>query len=88
MLANAKGLDWRSICKPYELQNALDLTIDKLEQFTMNTLHELPYTLDEIADLLNVTVDELITISLKGNVDRSEIIFSCTNICLLDLKAI
>ena len=82
MLANAKGLHWRSIRTPYELQNTLGLTIDELEKFAMDTLHKLPYTLNEIADLLNVTVDELITISLKGNVDRGEIIFSWTNMCL------
>lgn len=72
VLANAKGLDWRSIRKPIELQNALGVTISELEQFAIDTLHEVPYTFDEIAGLLNVTVDELISISLKGNFDRGK----------------
>jgi hypothetical protein len=49
------------------------LTISELEQLVIDTLHEVPYTLNEIAGLLNVTVDELISISLKGNIDRGEI---------------
>jgi hypothetical protein len=77
ILANAKGLDWRTIRKPCELQNALGLTISELEKLVIDTLHEVPYTFDEIAGLLNVTVDELINISLKGNFDRSEIRKCC-----------
>jgi len=48
------------------------LTINEFENFALDTLHEVPYTLDEIAGLLNVTVDELINISLKGNIDRGK----------------
>ncbi|CAF4489788.1 unnamed protein product [Rotaria socialis] len=70
ILAHAKNLDWRSIRKPSELQIALGLTITELEKFALDTLHKLPYTLNEIADLLSVTVDELISISLKPNVNR------------------
>lgn len=72
VLANAKGLDWRSIRKPIELQNALGLEISELEQFAIDTLHEIPYTFDEIAGLLNVTVDELINTSIKGNINRGK----------------
>jgi hypothetical protein len=42
ILANAKGLDWRSIRKPYELQNALGFTLNELEKFAIDTLHEVP----------------------------------------------
>ena len=73
ILANAKGLDWRTIRKPYELQTALGMSILDLEQFAIDTLHEVPYTFDEIAGLLNVTVEELATTSLKGNFDQSKI---------------
>ena len=73
IIAHAKGLDWREIRKPYDLQRALSLSISELEKLAINTLHEAPYTFDEIAGLLNVTVDELISISLKGNFDRSKI---------------
>jgi len=34
-----------------------------------------PYTLDEVAGLLNVSVDELINISLKSTINRGVIIF-------------
>jgi hypothetical protein len=47
----------------------------------METLHEVPYTLDEVAGLLNVTVDELVSISLKPNINRGEIRFSFWLIC-------
>ncbi len=75
ILANAKGLDWRSIRKPYELQNALGFTLNELEKFAIDTLHEVPYTLDEVAGLLNVSVDELINISLKSTINRGVIVF-------------
>lgn len=72
-MAHAKHLDWRSIRKPIELQNALDLAITDLEKFALDTLHEAPYTLDEIAGLLGVSVDELVSISLKPNINRRKI---------------
>jgi hypothetical protein len=75
ILTHAKGLDWRSIRKPYELQTALGFSIIELEQFAIDTLHEVPYTLDEVAKLLDVTVDELISISLRPNINRGEIRF-------------
>ena len=74
ILAHAKGLDWRSIRKPSELQTALGCTINDLEKFAIDTLHEVPYTLDEIAGLLNVSVDELIQLSLKPNINRGMIV--------------
>ncbi|CAF3741795.1 unnamed protein product [Rotaria sordida] len=80
ILAHAKGLDWRSIRKPYELQNALGFTINELEKFAIDTLHEVPYTLDGIAGLLNVTVDELISISLKANINRKQKFELCRRI--------
>ncbi|CAF4483749.1 unnamed protein product [Rotaria magnacalcarata] len=80
ILAHAKNLDWRSIRKPYELQIALGLTIIELEKFALDTLHKLPYTLNEIADLLSVTVDELISISLKSNVNREQKFELCNRI--------
>ncbi|CAF3789178.1 unnamed protein product [Adineta steineri] len=80
ILANAKGLDWRSIRKPYELQTALNMTINDLEQFALDTLHEIPYTIDDVANLLNVTVDELISISLRPNVKREQKFELCKRI--------
>jgi hypothetical protein len=44
-----------------------------MEKIVTDTLHEAPYTLDEVAGLLNVTADELVSISLRGNIDRGEI---------------
>ncbi|UJR16376.1 hypothetical protein I4U23_003279 [Adineta vaga] len=67
-----QGLDWRTIRKPYELQTALGWTINELEKFATDSLHEVPYTLDEVAGLLDVSVDELIAISLKANINREQ----------------
>ena len=72
VLANAKGLDWRSIRKPSELQTALGCSISELETLSDAMLHKTAYTLDEIAGLLKVTVDELIHVSLKSNVNREQ----------------
>lgn len=70
VLAHAKGLDWRTIRKPLELQNALGLTITDLEQLAIDSLHEVPYTFDEVAGILNVSVDELTNTSVRGKLDR------------------
>ena len=72
ILAKVKNLDWRTIRKPLELQKALNLSLIDFEQFAVDHLHEIPYSLDEIAAQLEVSVDELIQISLRPNVNRSK----------------
>lgn len=71
ILAKVKNLDWRTIRKPLELQKALNLSLIDFEQFAVDHLHEIPYSLDEIAAQLEVSVDELIQISLRPNVNRN-----------------
>lgn len=72
VLAKAKNVDWRSVRKPLELQKALNLSLVDFEQAALDHLHDVPYSLDEVAGLLEVSVDELIEISLRPNVNRSE----------------
>ena len=70
LLAKSKSLDWRTIRKPLELQTALGLSTVELEKYASDTLHDAPYHLDEIAGLLEVPVDELISLSLRPSVNR------------------
>jgi len=52
------------------LQIALECSINELEQFAEVSLHEAPYTFDEILGILNVSADELTNLSIRGNLDR------------------
>jgi hypothetical protein len=72
ILAHSKHLDWRSIRKPYDVQVALGMSIADFETFALDTLHETAYTLNEVAEQLHVTLDELIRLSLKATVNRGE----------------
>ncbi|CAF0774792.1 unnamed protein product [Didymodactylos carnosus] len=67
ILAQSKGLDWRKIRKPFELQEALKLSLSDMEKFAVQTFHLEPYTVDEICALLGVTVHDLIETSLGPN---------------------
>ena len=72
LLAKSKSLDWRSLRKPLELQTALGFSTVQLEKYAEETLHDAPYSLKEIAGLLEVSVEELIGLSLRPTVNRGE----------------
>jgi hypothetical protein len=72
VVGKAKGLDWRSLRKPKELQAILNVSIPELEKIARETLHEQGYYLQEIADFLEIQLDELIELSLRPNVQRGK----------------
>lgn len=62
-----KGLDWKSIKKPLELQQALKASLPDMVELVKSSLHETEYSLTEISKLLEATEEEIVTISLNQN---------------------
>ncbi|GLH01087.1 N-acetylgalactosamine kinase [Gryllus bimaculatus] len=68
IIAKKKGLTWRKINKLADLQVSLKLTLAEMEDIVAETLHEHPYTKEEVCQALEVTEQELEHTSLNPKV--------------------
>ena len=62
-----KNLDWRSLKKLAEIQEALKCDLKEMLAYVRELLHPDPYTKAEICSLLEVSPLELADISLSEN---------------------
>ena len=65
VLAKLKGLNWREIKKLGDLQSALNATLEDMVAIATASLHQSPYTQEEIAGILGISVAELKDTSLS-----------------------
>lgn len=67
LIGKKQGLDWVSVKKLGELQHRLDVDLEKMISLVNNTLHDQPYTKEEIVKELETTSQELDEITLTSN---------------------
>lgn len=67
VLAKSQNLDWRTIRKPIDLQNALKLTLPECISLAKRNLHDSVYTISELCAILETDLDELALTSLSQN---------------------
>jgi hypothetical protein len=67
ILAKSQGLNWRIIRKPIDLQKEMSTTLLHLIELIKINLHPHEYTLEEVANILGTSQEELIQTSLTQN---------------------
>lgn len=67
VLSKSKGLEWRDLRKLGDLQKTLGVTLDDMVALVESTLHKQPYSKQEICQILQVTEDDLNSLSLSEN---------------------
>lgn len=67
IIAKKKNLDWQSLRKLSEIQEALKYDLKEMLSCTKEMLHPDPYTKEEICSLLEVSPQELANTSLSEN---------------------
>jgi N-acetylgalactosamine kinase len=68
VLAKRAGLDFVKFEKVKELHNALGCGFEEILEKVKNNLHEAPYTADEVAELLEMSVDQLASKPLMNRI--------------------
>ena len=72
VIAKNKGLDWKKFKRLGDLHSALGLTFNDMIQVVNDCLHKEPYSKQEVCDILEVTEEELNSISLSERTYDSE----------------
>jgi len=67
LLARSRGLEWAKHQRLGDLQKELQLDFDQMAQLVRSTLHEAPYTKQEICEQLGVTETQLDETTLSPN---------------------
>ncbi|CAB3988740.1 N-acetylgalactosamine kinase-like [Paramuricea clavata] len=70
VLAKTKGIDWKSVRKLAQVQEKLDVTLEKMLEFVDEVLHNEPYTREEICKILEISDDELIKQCLSESTEH------------------
>lgn len=66
-MAKKRGIEWTTIKRLGELQQALALDLVDMISLVRKTLHEQPYTKEEVVGELETTADHLDATSLAQN---------------------
>ncbi|XP_018334406.1 N-acetylgalactosamine kinase isoform X2 [Agrilus planipennis] len=67
LLGKIQGLTWREVRTLGDVQKQLELTLSDMVTLVKNSFHEHPYSKEEIAQTLGVTIDDLVDNSLTLN---------------------
>lgn len=67
IIAKNKGLDWKSNRILGILQKSLNESLSNMSEISKKILHPEPYTREEVCQILDITDDELMEISLNEN---------------------
>ncbi|KAK7492529.1 hypothetical protein BaRGS_00016195 [Batillaria attramentaria] len=65
VLAKTQGLPWREIRRLVDVQDKLEVSLEKMVILVADKLHEEPYTKEEVCQVLEVTEEELAATSLN-----------------------
>nr|KAG5703664.1 hypothetical protein BaRGS_002538 [Batillaria attramentaria] len=65
VLAKTQGLPWREIRRLVDVQDKLEVSLEKMVILVAEKLHEEPYTKEEVCQVLEVTEEELAATSLS-----------------------
>ena len=65
MIAKTKGLDWKKYKRLGDLHSNLGLTLSDMIQLVNESLHKEPYSKQEVCEILEVTEEELNSLSLS-----------------------
>lgn len=65
MIAKTKDLDWKKYKRLGDLHSNLGLTLSDMIQLVNESLHKEPYSKQEVCEILEVTEEELNSLSLS-----------------------